>query len=236
MRLPAVLLVLIPLTASAAHAWQVFVGVTSETTFRGSTETTSAANREERAGQDERNRRHASESGSRTGGASAGTQCINDDECYGYCDGQRCVDWAPEPPASAQPPSPVEPGPAPPKAPLLKCVSTDQCPQGQSCTNGQCLSPPPPPPSSSLWKRGSELYLRQRIVQLRQDLALGEGPVISTLATTQGVSTAKLGRAMRAHRSELIAVMGDGSDPRWTSRFLVQLEALCVNPVSVSVR
>lgn len=113
-----------------------------------------------------------------------------------------------------------------PPAPPTSCSSEAQCPQGQSCTNGVCLSPPPPPPSSSLQRQGSELYLRERVVQLKQDLALGEGPVIATLAATRGVSAAALGRLLRSHRAELIQLMGDGSDERWTERFLIRLDAL----------
>lgn len=232
---------LILFTASTAQAWDAFLRVTSETTFRGSSETSSSSTRAERA---EARRRQGQSDGT---GNSQGTQCISDDECYGYCELGRCVDYpakASAPPVRntpiiVHPANPIDPSfePDPPApAPILKCVSTDQCPQGQSCAHGHCLSPPPMPPSSSLLRRGSELYLRERTVQLRQDLALGEGPVISTLATMQGVCAAKLGRAMRARRGALMKVLGDGTDPRWTSRFLDELEALRVQPVSVSVR
>jgi hypothetical protein len=39
------------------------------------------------------------------------------------------------------------------------------------------------------------------------------------------VPAAALGRVLRAHRAELIDLMGDGSDPAWTSRFLFTLDA-----------
>ena len=233
---PALLLLL---TAREAQAWEVFFRVTSETTFRGSSETSSASTRADRA-----ERTNRGKSGSTSGGRSEGTQCVSDDECFGYCEEGRCVDDATpatapptqNTPIEVHPANPIDPSYQPdPPAPIVKCVSDDQCPQGQSCINGQCLSPPPPPPpSASLWKRGAELYLRERTVQLREELALGEGPMISTLATRQGVSASKLGRAMRAQRSELMR--GAGTDPRWTARFLLQLEALCVQPASLSVR
>ena len=231
----AALLILI--TASNAQAWEAFFRISCETTFRGSSETSNSSTRAEQAG-----RRQAN-----SNGTSQGMPCRSDDECYGYCDVGRCVDHPPvasPPPAQntpiiVHPANPIDPSYdpswqlAPPQpAPSSGCVSPDQCPQGQPCVNGQCL----PPPSSSLWKRGSQLYLRERTVQLRQDLALGEGPVIAALATMQGVSAAKLGSAMRARRDELMQIVGDGTDPRWTSRFLARLEALCPPPVSVSAR
>lgn len=116
----------------------------------------------------------------------------------------------------------------PPIVPMNACASDAQCQPGQSCANGQCLSPPPPPPSSSLFRRGSEVYLRDRAAQLRQDLALGEGPVISTLASVRGVSAAGLGRLLRQHRAELIALMG--SDDGWAGRFLLKLDQLSPAP------
>ena len=256
--------------AAPAQAWQVFVQVTSETTFRGSSETTSATTRE-----DQRAR------GSRS---AAGTVCTDDEECNGWCDGGACVD-SPQTRREPVPVQPVTPDPTfyacvndescasnyacrqgrcvaaptceddsvcgdelrcrnfqcvkidPPRpAPGMKCDSAAQCAPGQSCSNGQCLSPPPPPPSSSLWRRGSELYLRGRTVQLREDLALGEGPVIATLAVVRGLPAAALGRALRAHRAALVKVMGDGTDATWPSRFLLELEVLCADSPRLSAR
>lgn len=235
------------LSASSARAWDVSLRLASETTFRGSSETSTAASRADRA-------QRASKSGG------MGAQCVTDDDCSGYCDSGTCVD----PAAVAQTPTAPVTRPLPGCAddqqcalgyacqdqrcvertqpqlqqPVIiqQCSSGLQCAQGQSCVGGQCLSPPPSPPASSLQRRGSELYVRERAVQLRQDLALGEGPVISTLASMQGVSAATLGRAMRARRAELAAVMGDGSDPTWPRRFLLEVEASCVPGVRVSSR
>ncbi|MDP1822337.1 MAG: hypothetical protein Q8L48_03815 [Archangium sp.] len=143
--------------------------------------------------------------------------CSTDAHCY---QGQRCIDGQCINP-------PPQPG----------CSTDAHCYQGQSCINGQCISPPPPPPpGASLWRRGSEFFLRDRTVQLRQDLALGEGPVIATLAELHGVSTHVLGRAMRARRAELVAIMGDGKDPAWTRRFLVEVEAMCEQQAKLSAR
>ena len=80
------------------------------------------------------------------------------------------------------------------------------------------------------------MYLRERAVQLRQDLARGEGPVISMLAVELKVAPAKLGRTMRAHRAVLAALVGDGADTEWPKRFLGQLDALCSPSVRVSRR
>lgn len=237
---------LVLFSASSAHAWDVSLRVASEITFRGSSETSTAASRADRAQRAHKN-----------GGM--GAQCVTDDDCSGYCDSGTCVD----PAAVAQTPTapvPRLPGcaddqqcalgytcqdqrcvertqpPLPQPAIIQQCSSGLPCAQGQSCVSGQCLSPPPSPPSSSLQRKGEELYVRERAVQLRQDLALGEGPVISTLASLQGVSPATLGRAMRAHRAALVAVMGDGSDPTWPRRFLLELEASCVPGLRVSSR
>ena len=260
------MLALVLFGAAPAQAWQVFVQVTSETTFRGSSETSTATTREDRAARSR---------------AAAGTLCTSDEECSGWCDRGTCVEAGA--PTQARPAPPrlgcvddsscaygygcregqcVDVSPELPRclddstcgdelrcrefrcvqvdpprpAPAVDCVSAEQCAPGQRCANGHCLSPPPPPPSSSLWRRGSELYLRDRAVQLRQDLALGEGPIIATLAAVREVPAATLGRAMRAHRATLVKVMGDGTDATWPSRFLLELEALCANSTRLSAR
>jgi len=141
-----------------------------------------------------------------------GWACADDQSCGPgrACVNRQCVDAGPPPP----PPS---------------CTTDAECGQGQSCVSGQCSlppPPPPPPPPSVLLQRGSELFLRGRTVQLRQDLALGEGPVISTLAVMERVSPVALGRVMRAHRAELVELMGDSSDTSWVPRFLRRVEAL----------
>lgn len=234
-----VLAVIALCAATEVQAWDAFFRISSETTLRGSSETSSASTRAENA-----ERRYQNDQ----------RECHYDEQCPGRCEYGRCVAGAPPPTAQpSAPPSPylrctddsscaigyscrdgacVQPPPAP-----NACVHDGQCQQGQSCVNGHCFFPPPPPPPPSvMWRRGSELYLRDRAVQLRQDLALGEGPVISTLAAVRGVPAAALGKAMRAHRAELISLMGDGSDERWMSRVLLKVEALCEAPARVSAR
>lgn len=244
--------------ASEAEAWQAFVQVSCETTLRGSSETSTAASRADRVS------RRRSDSQPSPGGASAGTQCISDDECYGWCEHGRCVDTA-----STQPAAPIvqeapragptainctgdescapgyqcldgactaRPPPEPMPLPVTRCEADSQCAPGQRCVNAQCLSPPPMPPSSSLQRRGTELYLAGRVVQLREDLALGEGPVISTLAAIEGVPPATLGRQLRARRAALVKLVGDGSDVGWPGRFLTEVEALSTPRVRLSAR
>jgi Cys-rich repeat protein len=226
--------------ASPAQAWDAFFRVSSETTVRVTSETTSeASSASTRAGNRER-RAQASNRG-------AGMQCTADDECAGWCRDGLCADPAPPAAFYCVDDSSCAPGFAcrdrqcveavPQPVPVPACSTDAHCYQGQSCINGQCINPPPPPPpGASLWRRGSEFFLRDRTVQLRQDLALGEGPVIATLAELHGVSARLLGRAMRAHRAELVALMGDGKDVTWTRRFLLEVEALCEQQARVSVR
>ena len=199
------------LLATPVYAWQATFQITfevaSETSIRGSTETSSAGQHDEAQQQQT--------------DAAQGAECANDSECKGWCREGRCVDHLDLPPV----PAPVESGP-PVVPPAQACTGDAQCQPGQRCVTGQCATMPPPPPSSSLWRRGSELYLRSRAVQLRQDLALGEGPVIAALAAVQDVPALVLGRTLRAHRAELVALMGDGADPAWATRFLDKVEAL----------
>lgn len=239
-----------------AHAWQVFVQVSCETTLRGSSETSTAASRADRV-----SNRRASEQHDVTR-APEGSQCGTDDECYGWCDNGRCVDsaHAPMPVVQNTPraaPNAINctgnescapgyqcldgacaalPAPTPMPVSLPRCESDAQCAPGQRCVSTQCLSPPPMPPSSSLPRRGTELYLTGRSVQLREDLALGQGPVISTLAAIEGVPAAQLGRQLRAHRAELIKVIGDGTDERWAANFLTEVEAISNPAVRLSAR
>lgn len=150
-------------------------------------------------------------------------ECQTHVDCDGYCIKGRCVDAVEE---SAQ----VEPTPEPPRQPALdppnvmRCSAEVSCAEGQSCMNGFCMSPPPPP--SSLLRKGTEVYVRMNVRQLKQDLALGEGPVISTLARFRGVSAKELGPLMRAHRGELAQTLGDPADNSWPGRFLSRLDAL----------
>ena len=147
-------------------------------------------------------------------------ECELDEHCAAgrVCQRFQCV----EVPPAVAPPLPAA------------CSSDAQCQPGQSCSNGNCLSLPPSPPSSSLQRRGRELYLRERVVQLKQDLALGEGPVISTLASLQGVPSSALGKVLRAHRAEVMELIGDGVDPTWPSRILIRIDAFA--PTGRTVR
>lgn len=239
-----------------AHAWQVLVQVSCETTLRGSSETSTAASRADRVSNRRAGDQHS------VSGAPEGSQCVADDECYGWCDNGRCVDTAhaPVPVVQNTPraaPTAINctgnescapgyqcldgacaalPAPTPMPVSLPRCESDAQCAPGQRCVSTQCLSPPPMPPSSSLPRRGTELYLKGRSVQLREDLALGQGPVISTLAAIEGVPAAQLGRQLRAHRAELIKVIGEGRDERWAGKFLTEVEAISHPAVRLSAR
>lgn len=73
------------------------------------------------------------------------------------------------------------------------------------------------------------LFLRARVIELREELALGRGGVIDGLARAQQVPPAVLGRFLRQHRAELLAEIGDGKDPAWAARFLSHLDGLMVS-------
>lgn len=162
-------------------------------------------------------------------------QCREDLNCragmvcwYGQCvvPGPAAAPAPPQPtqPHPVQPVQPVQPVPLPPAPAGAACTTHQHCGPGQACLGGQCTAAPPPPPA--ILRRGTELYLRERVVQLRQDLAFGEGPTITALASLHGVSVAALGRSLRAHRAELAALVGDGADVGWADRFLRRVEEL----------
>ncbi len=75
-------------------------------------------------------------------------------------------------------------------------------------------------------QRSSELFLRDRSVQLREELALGKGPVTTWLAALGGVAPAKLGQALRSNRVELAKLIGDPSRTEWPNQFLRRVEEL----------
>jgi hypothetical protein len=104
-----------------------------------------------------------------------------------------------------------------------ECQRGGECPTPTECREGEHCPVRPP----TLLRQGAELVVRDRVVELRQELALGRGPVIATLATTQGLSAAELGRTLREHRVELAALIGDASDAQWPTRFLDRVERLC---------
>lgn len=174
------------------------------------------------------------------GGASAPPQCTDDAAC---APGQVCRQGQ-----CQAPPTPVRRDP-PPQVPM--CTANEECVSPGQCVDGRCVVPQPPPDTGActedaqcapglvcdqgqcappasppLLRRGRELYLRQRVVQLRQDLAVGAGPVITMLAAAQRVSAVALGKTLRAHRAELAALLGDGADDAWAGRFLERVEQL----------
>lgn len=109
--------------------------------------------------------------------------------------------------------------PGPPPTPSPTCTANEQCGPGLVCLNGACVNPP-------TLRRGTELFLRQRLVALREELTFGEGPVITALASFHHVSPVELGRTLRSHRAELTGLMGDGTDDAWADRFLRRVEEL----------
>lgn len=232
---------LISLTASSAHAWEVFIRVSLEVTCRGTSETTGAA-----TSASDRNEERRQE---RLNQYSQSSDCRNDSDCQlsEYCEQGRCVQQVASAPVEASRPLPgcsddsqcamgyacfetrcVErTGPQLPPVQMQQCSGDVQCYQGQSCVNGRCMSPPPSPPSTELMKRrGTEIYLRERGPQLRQDLALGEGPVLTTIALERQLSTRKLASLIKAHRAEFTGLVGDGSDTTWPRRFLEKIDQL----------
>ena len=231
---------LIILTASSAHAWDAFFRISFEVTSRGTSGTTeSSSNAASRTEREEARRQEQTQ---------YAFQCRADSDCAlsQYCAQGRCV----QPVASAPQPQPRPiPGcaddsqcamgytcfearcveraqPQPPPVQEPQCSSDVQCLQGQSCVNGRCLTPPPFPPSSSLERRGTEVSLRERAVQLRQDLALGDGPVLASLALQHKVTVRKLGLLIRANRDEFRALVGDLTDDTWPARFLERVDQL----------
>jgi hypothetical protein len=230
---------LIIVTASSAHAWEVFIRVSLEVTCRGTSETSSAAS----SASDRDARRQE-----RLDQYSQSSDCRTDSDCQvnQYCEQGRCVQPMASAPVPQTQPLPgcsddsqcaigyaclntqcvQRTAPQLPAVNVVRCETYLQCGPGQSCVGGQCMSPPPSPPSSSIQRRGTEVYLRERSAQLRQDLALGEGPVISNLALQHQVTPRKLGLIMRAHRAELSGLVGDGADTAWPGRFLEKVDQL----------
>ena len=229
----------IVLAASSAHAWEVVVQVSLEVTCRGTSETSSAAS----SASDRDARRQE-----RLDQYSQGVDCRTDSDCQlsEYCEQGRCVQPVATAPVPQTQPLPgcsddsqcalgyacletrcvQRSAPQLPAVNVSRCETWQQCGPGQSCVSGQCMSPPPSPPSSSLQRRGTEVYLRERAAQLRQDLALGEGPVLTNLALQHEVTPRKLGLIMRAHQAELTRLVGDGADTGWPGRFLEKVEQL----------
>ena len=188
-------------------------------------------------------------SSSASSGPSRKAECDADSDCHSayQCTGGQCV--APSYSSSGTQPTPaVNPDKCvrdadcgegracsaslcleqPPvvAAPDASCSSDAQCGAGQVCGAGACIAAPPLPDATSMRRRGSELYLRERAVELREELALGRGPLITGLANAQGVPARELGRTLREHRAELVALIGDGSDTQWSAKFLSRVDTL----------
>jgi hypothetical protein len=206
----ALALVLISLPASAQ--WQT-VFLSTQVCFESSRFSVSLTQADRAAAREKRQREE--------GRAPVMAECETNDDCEGYCIRGRCVEAVDEHVESAKPVE-TEPPLQPPS--VARCSTDAQCAEGQSCMNGFCMSPPPPP--SSLSRTASELFVRHSLPQLRQDLALGEGPVINTLALSHGVSSKELGKLMRAHRGELARMLGDVDDVKWPKRFLARIDLL----------
>jgi hypothetical protein len=232
----------------------VSLGISSEASTASSHEAggNKVANSEQRAGlkqgtdgmscTDHNDCRGWCEDGACAGGSRVKPQCETDQDCHDdlVCREGWCT-LPPQPPVErSAPPVPgavcrtddecVSPGQCRsgqcviPQAPPRQdaCTSDAQCGPGMVCEAGQCAPPPSPP----MLRRGRELFLRERVVQLRQDLAFGAGPVITMLASVHQVSPVALGRTLRAHRAELAGLIGDGADASWADRFLRRVEEL----------
>lgn len=244
-------LLVAPATAWPAELLAYSIGIGLAASSQGSSDgsQSSAANAAQNA-----RRNRVAEPESKQG--EDGMRCGSDDDCAGRCVANLCTSQAPTPQCSTDEqcsadlmcsggycvlrPAPPAPAcasdaecparqtcssgrcayPPPPAA----CTTDAQCPSDQVCTNGTCAAPPPP----AILERGTELLLRDRVAQLRQDLVLGEGPVLAVLASSRGVSPRALGRTLRAHRAELDALVGDPKDPDWAARFLRRVDALAV--------
>lgn len=110
------------------------------------------------------------------------------------------------------------------------CARDSDCTSGNMCepTRGECVRRD----SAAVSQRRDAiaLWLRDRVVEVREELALGRGPVIGTLANAAAVPAPTLGRALRANRAELLKLIGDGSDVTWSARFLHRVEELAAAP------
>ncbi|MBL8953811.1 MAG: hypothetical protein JNK82_23750 [Myxococcaceae bacterium] len=128
--------------------------------------------------------------------------------------------------AEAKPDEPLDP--AAPRA----CSSNDVCDDGQRCVNGSCEFPPEPPPAPQQppmmleRQKATELYLRAHAAQLKQDVALGDGPIVAALSVTEHLPRAALGRVLRANHRELLKLIGDDCDEEWAGTFLRRVTEL----------
>lgn len=104
------------------------------------------------------------------------------------------------------------------------CASSRDCADTYQCSAQQCVRRDDP--KSSQRQEATRLFLEARVVELREELALGRGPLIDGLAASAAVPAGALGQTLRAHRAQLVALIGDASDPTWAARFLAQVDAL----------
>lgn len=253
MRSSILLTSLVALTASTdAAAWDAVLGVTfrisSEVTLEASTDaSTSTTRNEEGRPARARRTRFGPKQEWTSEGALEGSQCQEDGDCQGWCRAGRCVDTMS--PASPQAPQPIPPPPAPPlDFRQQECREALACGPGQQCIQGQCATPPPLPapagacqdssqcaggercldgqcvPSSSSLDQRLELQLRGRATELREELALGGGPLISLIAAHSRMEPRALGGLVRAHRQELVALMNESRG--WPGPWLRRVQGL----------
>ncbi len=107
------------------------------------------------------------------------------------------------------------------------CADDLACAEGFECWGRQCRAT-----TRELSDRRAlmTMHLKSRANELREELAVGQGPVVRSLARFSDQTERTVGRTLRDNRGEMLAVLGDGSDPTWPERFLVQLEQLCPRP------
>lgn len=244
MRRSLLLTSLVALSSAPAAAWDAVLGVTfrvtSEVSLDASTDASTSTTRDQDAAPARPARTRAGPKQQWTSeGAVEGSQCQDDGDCQGWCREQRCVDTMSPAPPRIIPDVPAQacseaagcapglqcvqgqcmtPPPTVPAAPLQPCQHSAHCTDGEQCLEGLCVPP------SSLRERGLELQLRARATELREELALGEGPLLTALAAHYEVDARRFGRVARAHRDELVAVMN--ADRAWPRRWVQQLPRL----------
>ncbi len=110
------------------------------------------------------------------------------------------------------------------------CSVSSDCHPAYECTAmGRCVTrslEAAPASQTSMRRQGTELLVRNRVVELREELALGRGPVISHLARAEGVPAEKLGRVLREHRAELLTLIGAADGSAWAGQFMNRVEQL----------
>lgn len=105
----------------------------------------------------------------------------------------------------------------------LACTVDGDCTAGYVCWDRHCRlaqerTTLPSPTAQN--DEALQLFVRVRAVELREELALGQGPVLAAVAGPTAGATLKL------HRAELLALMGDGTALDWPGRFVDRARAL----------